>query len=250
MNYTNLKTIAIIAEAVLRVGLWRLKGLLDSIVSCCEKWYWMILLTCRQVTANLQVFLSEIPRVLAVSSAAVSVHLGDQGVPEQQTRDIIKVAEQKGVGRAWQGKPRANSSIMSLCILCCVSDAACCLGWSSSGKWLDQLSLRDKISQDLPICHRENQVCRPKCGKKDRIQLYPAVPNKWPWKLSRDSRVPKSTVVAVVNRRKESGQGIRCSTFLARFFRLCFSHLFASKHVTYKRLCHSSSLQGDPSVLQ
>jgi hypothetical protein len=37
MNYTNLKTIAIIAEAVLRVGLWRLKGLLDSIVSCCEK---------------------------------------------------------------------------------------------------------------------------------------------------------------------------------------------------------------------
>ena len=34
------------------------------------------------------------------------VHLGDQGVPEQQTRDIIKVAEQKGVGGA-------KSSMMS-----------------------------------------------------------------------------------------------------------------------------------------
>ena len=46
-------------------------------------------------------------------------------MPEQQTRDIIKVAEQKGVGRAWQGMAggRATNTMSS----CCVERLSCLL---------------------------------------------------------------------------------------------------------------------------
>eukprot|EP00435_Cladocopium_sp_Y103_P007395 s713_g2.t1 len=68
MNHTNLKTIAIIAEAI-----------------------------CELAFGAAHFFVSEFPE-FGQFEVLLEVHFGDQGVPEQQTRDIIKVAEKKGVG--------------------------------------------------------------------------------------------------------------------------------------------------------
>ena len=87
MNYSNLKTMAIIAEATLLS--WK------HIFSCINDAY------CNPILTQIRhVMLKLSPWPPCHKSLWFYDHYYlCQGVPEQQTRDIIKVAEEKGVGK-------------------------------------------------------------------------------------------------------------------------------------------------------